>query len=192
MDIYKTDIDELLVFSPNVFSDSRGSFFESFNQNDFNSGLNSNSTINTISFVQDNHSISKEGVLRGLHYQSKHAQGKLVRVIKGIAFDVVVDIRKNSKTFGKYFGIELSQYNFKQLWIPAGFAHGFLALSEEVEFLYKTTDYRYAEYERCIIWNDPDLNINWPLDKLPNNKAPILSDKDKNGLPFSQVEAFDE
>ena len=188
MNIEKTDFEGLVVILPKLFSDDRGSFFESFNLEKFSNLLN----IINLSFVQDNHSISKLGVLRGLHYQSKHSQGKLVRVIKGIVFDVVVDIRKNSKTFGKWFGIELSQYNFKQLWIPPGFAHGFLALSDEVEFLYKTTDYRYAEYERCILWNDADLNIQWPLYKLPKDMNPILSEKDSNALGFSSIEVFDE
>ena len=178
MKITPTPIPEVLVIEPKVFGDARGFFYESFNQKAFNqaTGLNLN-------FVQDNHSRSAKGVLRGLHYQIQQPQGKLVRVVRGAVFDVAVDIRKGSATFGKWVGIELSEDNRKQLWIPAGFAHGFLVTSDSAEFLYKTTDYYAPEHERCIAWNDPAIGIQWPLDA-----APQLTSKDILGKPLSNAE----
>jgi len=175
--ITTTPIDGVLVLEPKVFGDARGFFFESFNARDFEQATGVQRT-----FVQDNHSKSAKGVLRGLHYQIQLAQGKLVRVAQGSVFDVAVDIRKGSPTFGKWFGLELSAENNKQLWIPEGLAHGFLVTSESAEFLYKTTDFYYPEYERCIIWNDPGININWP-----QGLNPRLSDKDLAGLPLASA-----
>lgn len=177
-----TVISDLLVIEPKVFGDARGFFYESFNQKAFNeaTGLNLN-------FVQDNHSRSTKGVLRGLHYQIQQPQGKLVRVVRGSVFDVAVDIRKGSPTFGQWVGIELSEENHKQLWIPAGFAHGFIVTSDSAEFLYKTTDYYAPEHERCIAWNDPALGIQWPL-----TASPGLSVKDRQGLALCEAETFYE
>jgi dTDP-4-dehydrorhamnose 3,5-epimerase len=175
--ITTTPIDGVLVLEPKVFGDARGFFFESFNARDF-----AQATGVQRPFVQDNHSKSAKGVLRGLHYQIQHAQGKLVRVTQGAVFDVAVDIRKASPTFGKWFGLELSADNSKQLWIPEGLAHGFLVTSESAEFLYKTTDFYYPEHERCIIWNDPVINIKWP-----QGLNPRLSDKDLAGLPLASA-----
>lgn len=174
-----TPIDGVLVLEPKVFGDARGFFFESFNARDFEqaTGLN-------MAFVQDNHSKSAKGVLRGLHYQVQHAQGKLVRVTQGAVFDVVVDIRKGSPTFGQWFGQELSAENKKQMWIPAGLAHGFLVTSESAEFLYKTTDYYYPEFERSLLWNDPDIGIQWPLHLL--DAEPLLAAKDVAASTFAQ------
>ena len=175
MKITPTAIPDVLIIEPQVFGDARGFFFESFNQKAFNqaTGLNLN-------FVQDNHSRSAKGVLRGLHYQIQQPQGKLVRVVRGAVFDVAVDIRKSSATFGQWVGMELSEDNHKQLWIPAGFAHGFLVISESAEFLYKTTAYYAPEYERCIAWNDPSIGIDWP-----EGPRPQLSTKDKQGCTLS-------
>ena len=180
MHITPTTIPDLLVIEPKVFGDARGFFYESFNQKAFNkaTGLNLN-------FVQDNHSRSTKGVLRGLHYQIQQPQGKLVRVVRGSVFDVAVDIRKGSPTFGQWVGIELSEENHKQLWIPAGFAHGFMVTSDSAEFLYKTTDYYAPEHERCIAWNDPSLGIQWPL-----TESPSLSVKDQQGLALCAAETF--
>jgi len=168
-----TPIDGVLILEPKVFGDARGFFFESFNARDFAqaTGLECN-------FVQDNHSKSSQGVLRGLHYQVQHAQGKLVRVTQGAVFDVTVDIRRESKTFGQWFGLELSADNKKQLWIPPGLAHGFLVTSESAEFLYKTTDYYHPEHERSLLWNDPAIGIDWPLQLLSG--PPLLAAKDAN------------
>jgi dTDP-4-dehydrorhamnose 3,5-epimerase len=165
-----TPLDGVLLLEPKVFGDERGFFFESFNQRDFDqaTGL-------SVQFVQDNHSKSSQGVLRGLHYQIQHPQGKLVRVTAGEVFDVVVDLRGSSATFGRSYGITLSADNKKQLWIPPGFAHGFLVTSESAEFLYKTTDYWYPEFERSLLWNDPALGIEWPLRK---GQIPLLVKKD--------------
>lgn len=175
MKITPTAIPDVLVIEPRVFSDERGFFFESFNQQAFNEAVGQE-----VTFVQDNHSKSAKNVLRGLHYQlSPKAQGKLVRVVQGEVFDVAVDIRKESATFGKWVGEFLSAENKKQLWIPPGFAHGFLTLSEVAEFLYKTTDYYAFGYEYCIAWNDPKIGIDWPL-----TVAPILSVKDQTGKPL--------
>jgi dTDP-4-dehydrorhamnose 3,5-epimerase len=166
--VTQTPIEGVLVLEPKVFGDARGFFYESFNQRDFNQATGLSDT-----FVQDNHSKSAKGVLRGLHYQTQHAQGKLVRVVHGAVFDVAVDIRKGSPTFGQWFGLELSAENKKQLWIPAGLAHGFLVASESAEFLYKTTDYYYPEFERSLLWSDPDLAIDWPLHMLDGE--PLLA-----------------
>jgi len=180
MKAIKTIIPDVLTIEPKVFGDSRGFFYESFNQKVFNeaTGLN-------VSFVQDNHSRSAKGVLRGLHYQIQQPQGKLVRVVKGAVFDVAVDIRKSSPTFGLWVGTELSEANHRQMWIPAGIAHGFLVLSSSAEFLYKTTDYYAPEYERCILWNDPALGIKWPIKSNPQ-----LSEKDKQGQLLVDAEIF--
>ena len=174
-------IPDVLLIEPKVFGDDRGFFYESFNQKAFNeaTGLN-------LSFVQDNHSKSAKNVLRGLHYQIRQPQGKLVRVVAGEVFDVAVDLRKSSPTFGHWVGEVLSADNKRQLWVPPGLAHGFVVLSESAEFLYKTTDYYAPEYERCIAWNDPTLAIAWP----PLNGEQQLSGKDAKGLSFLQAEVF--
>jgi dTDP-4-dehydrorhamnose 3,5-epimerase len=171
-------IPDVILIEPKVFGDERGYFYESFNQTAFNQVIGYD-----IQFVQDNHSKSQKGVLRGLHYQlAPKAQGKLVRVIQGEVFDVAVDIRKDSPTFGQWVGEILSAENKRQLWIPEGFAHGFITQSETAEFLYKTTDYYAPEYERCIAWNDSEIGINWPLDQ-----APILSSKDQLGQTLQAI-----
>ncbi len=176
-----TTIPDMLIIEPKVFGDDRGWFFESFNEKDFSAAVGQ-----SVKFVQDNHSSSKKGVLRGLHYQIEQTQGKLVRVCHGAVFDVAVDLRQSSRTFGKWAGVELSAKNKKQLWIPPGFAHGFLVLSETAEFLYKTTDYWHAASEKCIVWNDPDLNIQWP----DIGMDPILNSKDVAGLVWSDAPKF--
>jgi dTDP-4-dehydrorhamnose 3,5-epimerase len=167
-----TAIPDVLIIEPRVFGDARGFFFESYNQQAFKAatGVEAN-------FVQDNHSRSVKGVLRGLHYQREQAQGKLVRVVRGAVFDVAVDIRKSSATFGQWVGVTLSEDNHCQLWVPPGFAHGFLTLSDAAEFLYKTTDYYAPQHEQCIAWNDPTLNIDWPL----QGAVPQISGKDQVG-----------
>ena len=180
MKVTPTDIADVLIIEPKMFGDSRGFFFESFNQRDFNAATGTD-----FSFVQDNHSRSVKGVLRGLHYQINQPQGKLVRVVRGTVFDVAVDIRRNSVTFSQWVGIELSELNQRQLWIPTGFAHGFLVTSESAEFLYKTTDYYAPEHERCIAWNDPTIGIQWPLDGEPQ-----LSSKDLLGKSLVHAEVF--
>ena len=171
-------IPDVVLIEPKVFGDERGFFLESFNQKAFNEATGTNHH-----FVQDNHSRSSKGVLRGLHYQIQQPQGKLVRVAQGAVFDVAVDIRKGSSTYGQWVGEILSAENKKQLWIPAGLAHGFVVLSETAEFLYKTTDYYAPEHERCIAWNDPDLAIDWPIDGQP-----LLSAKDAAGAAFREAE----
>jgi dTDP-4-dehydrorhamnose 3,5-epimerase len=176
-----TAIPEVIVIEPKVFGDARGFFFESFNQKAFDEAVGKH-----VEFVQDNHSRSAKGVLRGLHYQIQQPQGKLVRVVKGAVFDVAVDIRKSSPTFGKWVGVELSEENHKQLWVPEGFAHGFLVLSETAEFLYKTTGYYAPSHERAIIWNDSDLAIGWPA----VGSAPQLSAKDAGATPLRSAETF--
>jgi len=180
MKVAATAIPDVLLLEPTIYEDERGFFFESFNQKRFEdaTGLN-------IRFVQDNHSHSVKRVLRGLHYQIRRPQGKLLRVTAGEVFDVAVDLRRSSSTFGKYVGTVLSAANKKQLWIPEGLAHGYLVLSDAAEVLYKTTDYYSPEDERCLIWNDPDVGIDWPKDG-----APILSAKDRLGLPLSKAEIF--
>ncbi len=176
-----TPLEGVLVIEPQVFGDDRGWFFESFNERDFSQAIGQ-----SVTFVQDNHSASKLGVLRGLHYQVEHTQGKLVRVCHGAVFDVAVDLRQSSATFGQWFGIELSAINKKQLWIPAGFAHGFLTLSEKAEFLYKTTDYWHAASEQCIVWNDPDLSIQWP--KIEGDV--LVNSKDAAGCSWHEAPKF--
>jgi dTDP-4-dehydrorhamnose 3,5-epimerase len=173
-------IPEVILIEPKVFGDDRGFFFESFNQREFDEATGTNQT-----FVQDNHSRSSQGVLRGLHYQIQKPQGKLVRVVQGRVFDVAVDIRKSSATFGQWVGAELSSDNHHQLWMPAGFAHGFLVLSETAEFLYKTTEYYAPEHERCIVWNDLSIGIAWPA-----HLHPQLSTKDQVGLSLIKAEVF--
>lgn len=173
-------IPEVILFEPKVFCDERGFFFESFNHRQFEVAVG-----RKINFVQDNHSYSTQNVLRGLHYQIRQPQGKLVRVVQGKVFDVAVDIRKNSPTFGKWIGEILSAKNKKQLWIPEGFAHGFITLSATAEFLYKTTDYWLPEVERCIRWNDPTLAIAWPT-----TASPFVSQKDQIGLTIGDAEVF--
>lgn len=175
-----TEIPDVFLIEPKVFGDSRGFFFESFNQRVF-----AEKTGVDVNFVQDNHSRSRQNVLRGLHYQIQQPQGKLLRVVLGEVFDVAVDIRKSSPTFGKWVGYLLSAENQRQLWVPAGFAHGFLVVSEVAEVLYKTTEYYAPEHERCILWNDSDLAIAWPLDS-----EPILSAKDQAGQPLKMAEVF--
>lgn len=178
MNVIKTKIPDVLIFEPKVFGDERGFFFESFNHKLFEDAVGY-----SVTFVQDNHSKSSKGVLRGLHYQlSPHAQGKLVRCVAGEVFDVAVDIRKSSSTFGQWVGVHLSGDNKRQLWIPEGFAHGFLTLSETAEFLYKTTSYYHPESDRGLLWNDPDLDIKWSLDQ-----APLLSEKDKSQQLFKEL-----
>jgi len=177
----KLDIPDIILFEPTVFGDDRGFFYESFNNRFFE-----NATGLIRNFVQDNHSRSVKNVLRGLHYQIKHPQGKLVRVTLGEVYDVAVDIRLDSPTFGKWVGVKLSIDNKNMLWIPEGFAHGFIVLSDSAEFQYKTTDYWYPEYERCIIWNDPEINIMWPINEY-NTIKPSLSNKDLQGLSFLQT-----
>jgi len=181
MKVVQTAIPDLLVIEPKVFGDDRGFFYESFNQRRFTelTGI-------TDAFVQDNHSKSARNVLRGLHYQIHQPQGKLVRVIAGEVLDIAVDIRKSSPTFGKWVGLNLSAANKKMLWIPKGFAHGFVVLSESAEFLYKTTDYWAPEHERCIAWNDTDLAIDWQL----GSSTPLLSVKDQAGKNLRDAETF--
>lgn len=183
MNIIETKIKDLLIFEPRVFADERGWFMESFNQKNFEQAL-AERNLEIPNFVQDNHSMSQKGVLRGLHYQlNPHAQGKLVRVVQGRAWDVAVDIRQGSPTFGQWVGIELTGENHRQFWIPAGFAHGFIALEDNTQFLYKTTDYYAKESERAIIWNDPTLAIDWPLNQV--DKV-LVSDKDQVADTFNQ------
>lgn len=179
MQIVKTSVEGVLVLEPKVFGDARGFFYESFNRQAFETA-----TGLRVDFVQDNHSKSARDVLRGLHFQlAPKAQGKLVRVTQGEVFDVAVDIRKDSPTYGKWYGEILSAENKRQMWIPAGLAHGFLVLSDSAEFLYKTTDYYAPELERCLRWDDPSLNIAWPLGGRP----PLVSAKDAEGLAFDQL-----
>jgi dTDP-4-dehydrorhamnose 3,5-epimerase len=180
MQVTPSAIPDVLLIEPRVFGDARGFFFESFNQRAWEraTGL-------AVAFVQDNHSRSARGVLRGLHYQVRQPQGKLVRCAAGEVFDVAVDLRRSSPTFGRWVGAVLSAENKRQLWIPAGFAHGFLVLSESADFLYKTTDYYAPEFERSILWNDPDIGIEWPL-----AGEPILAAKDRAGLPLREAEVF--
>lgn len=180
MKVLQTELPDILIIEPKVFGDNRGFFFESYNQQEFRemTGL-------TVDFVQDNHSRSLKNVLRGLHYQIRQPQGKLVRVIKGEAFDVAVDIRRSSPSFGKWVGIHLSAENKKQLWIPPGFAHGFAVVSEMTEFVYKATDYYAPKFERCIHWKDPQIGIDWPLDEHP-----LVSAKDENGVLLKDAEVF--
>lgn len=179
-----TTLSEVLIIEPKVFGDDRGFFFESFNERDFLSA-----TGLSVHFVQDNHSQSKKGVLRGLHYQLNQPQGKLVRVTHGEVFDVSVNLQRNHPEFGQWTGVHLSAENKKQLWIPPGFAHGFLVLSERADFMYKTTDYYSPADERCLLWNDPALSIAWPLAAL-DGLAPTLTQKDLTGLPLATADLF--
>ncbi len=181
MQVTSTAIPEVMLFTPRVFGDARGFFYESFNAQVF-----SQATGLQPQFVQDNHSKSSRHVLRGLHYQIQQPQGKLVRVTQGAVFDVAVDLRKRSPTFGQWVGEVLSDENKRMLWVPEGFAHGFLVLSETAEFLYKTTDFYAPQHERCIAWNDPDLAIDWPLVGI----TPQLSAKDQDGKPLAAAEIF--
>jgi len=178
--ITPTNLLDVLILEPKVFGDDRGFFFESFNQQNFadSTGLN-------VQFVQDNHSRSTKGVLRGLHYQIQHPQGKLVRVTQGEVFDVAVDLRRDSPNFGKWAGVILSASNHRQLWVPPGFAHGFVVTSDSAEFLYKTTDYWYPEFERSLLWSDPTVNIQWPIEGLPQ-----LAAKDAVGKLLADAEIF--
>lgn len=180
MNVMQTNINDVLIIEPKVFGDDRGFFFESFNQQRWQekTGL-------TTTFVQENHSRSTRNVLRGLHYQIMQAQGKLVRVIAGEVYDVAVDLRLNSPMFGKWTGVHLSASNKRQFWVPGGFAHGFVVLSDVAEFLYLTTDYYAPEHERAILWNDPDLGIDWPI-----TEEPQLSSKDKNAMTFKKAEYY--
>jgi dTDP-4-dehydrorhamnose 3,5-epimerase len=180
MNVAATAIPDVLMIEPRVFGDARGFFLEGYSARGFRqaTGL-------SVDFVQDNHSRSRRGVLRGLHYQVRQAQGKLVSVVCGAVFDVAVDIRRSSPGFGQWVGMELSEDNHRQLWLPPGIAHGFLVLSERVDVFYKTTDYYAPEHERVILWNDPDIEIEWPL-----ADEPLLSQKDRAGLPLKQAECF--
>lgn len=181
MNVISTDIPDVLLLEPKVFGDERGFFFESYNERAFSkqSGIERR-------FVQDNHSRSVKNVLRGLHYQIRQPQGKLVRVIAGEVFDVAVDVRRSSPTFGRWAGFTLSAENKRMAWIPEGFAHGFLVVSDTAEFLYKTTDYYAPEFERSILWNDLQIGIRWPLDGV----APVLSEKDRSGKPLASAEVY--
>ena len=181
MNVIRTTIPEVLIFEPKVFGDERGFFFESFNYKQFLEATNSD-----VHFVQDNHSKSAKNVLRGLHYQIEHAQGKLVRVVQGEVFDVAVDMRQSSPTFGQWEGTRLSAENKRQMWVPPGFAHGFLVLSDTAEFLYKTTDFYAPQYECCLKWDDSAIGIEWPL-----QGAPLLSGKDQQGLSLQDTKKFD-
>ena len=181
MKVLPTPIRDVLILEPDVHRDARGFFFESFNRTALEAAVG-----RPLDFVQDNHSLSAHGVLRGLHYQLPHPQGKLVRVVRGEVFDVAVDLRRGSPSFGRWVGETLSAENRRQLWIPEGLAHGFLVLSGEAEFLYKTTDYWDRESERCIRWDDPALGIEWPL----GGASPTVSAKDAAGVPLSQAPAF--
>jgi dTDP-4-dehydrorhamnose 3,5-epimerase len=179
MNFTPTKIPDVLLIEPKVFGDARGFFYESWNERTFRSlGLD-------VHFVQDNHSKSQKNVLRGLHYQIQHPQGKLVRVISGAVYDVAVDLRRSSPTFGQWVGFVLSAENAQMAWIPPGFAHGFCVTSESAEFLYKTTDYWYPEHERTLLWNDPTLNINWPL-----HDTPLIAAKDAAGRLLADTESF--
>ena len=179
MEVKETPLEGLKIIKPSVFEDQRGFFFESYNKINYEKILGKN-----IFFVQDNHSKSKKDVLRGLHFQIKKPQGKLIRVLKGKIFDVVVDLRKDSKSFSSFYSLLLSEESKEQLWVPPGFAHGFLVMSEYAEVSYKTTDYWYPEYEKTLVWNDPNVSVDWPF----NN--PLLSEKDSNGLSLSELESI--
>jgi dTDP-4-dehydrorhamnose 3,5-epimerase len=178
--VIPTAIPDVLIIEPKVFGDERGFFFESFNRRQFAELIGRD-----VDFVQDNHSRSAKNVLRGLHYQIQQPQGKLVRVVQGTVFDVAVDIRKSSPTFGQWVGEVLSAENKRQMWVPEGFAHGFVVISETAEFLYKTTDYYAPQHERCIAWNDSTLKVDWPIEKQPS-----LSGKDEQGQSFINAEVF--
>ena len=181
MKVTATALPEVLLVEPKVFGDDRGFFFESFNERAFDEAVGRH-----VAFVQDNHSRSAKNVLRGLHYQVEQTQGKLVRVVRGSVFDVAVDLRRGSPHFGRWVGVELSEANHRQLWVPEGFGHGFVVTSDSADFLYKTTDYWAPKAERCIVWNDPTLAIDWPLD----GGLPLVSAKDQDGAKFAEAEVF--
>jgi dTDP-4-dehydrorhamnose 3,5-epimerase len=181
MNVIPTKLQDVLIIEPKVFGDARGFFFESFNSKAFDDAVGHH-----VEFVQDNHSRSAKGVMRGLHYQIQQPQGKLVRVVHGAVFDVAVDIRRSSATFGQWLGMELSEENHRMLWVPPGFAHGFVVLSETADFVYKSTDYYAPVHERCIAWDDPTLSIVWPSDL-----SPTLSTKDQTGQRFVEAEIFE-
>jgi len=181
MNFIQTDIKDVVLIEPKVYGDERGFFMETWQQQEFDSH------VNPTTFVQDNHSKSSKGILRGLHYQIKQPQGKLVRVVEGSVFDVAVDMRESSPTFGQWVGYELSAENHKMLWVPPGFAHGFYVTSETAEFVYKCTDYYLPEHERSLAWDDPTVGIKWPI---ANNTPPLLSDKDKQGDSLSKADKF--
>lgn len=182
MEIKKTPLNDVLIIEPKVHFDTRGFFLESWNKVDFSEAVGQH-----VEFFQDNHSRSSQGVLRGLHYQYEAPQGKLVRVVRGVVLDVVVDLRKSSSTFGHHFSIKLSEDKPQQLWVPEGFAHGFVVLSDEADLLYKTTNFYHQSDERCILWNDPLLDIDW---QLGSNRAPILSERDQMGVSFETAKKF--
>lgn len=181
MNIIDTSLSDVKIIEPTVRKDHRGFFIETWNKYEFAE------KISNLQFVQDNHSNSRKFVLRGLHYQIKKAQGKLVRVVKGRVFDVAVDLRRSSENFGKWVGVELSAENRRMLWVPPGFAHGFLALEDDTDFLYKCTDFYAPEHERTLAWNDPDIRIEWPL---PEGEEPILSPKDAQGFPLKRADTY--
>lgn len=181
MTVTPTVLPDVLLIEPKVFGDDRGFFFESFNERAFDDAVGRH-----VTFVQDNHSRSAKNVLRGLHYQVEQTQGKLVRVVRGSVFDVAVDLRRASPRFGQWVGVELSEANHRQLWVPEGFGHGFVVTSDTADFLYKTTDYWAPKAERCIVWNDPTLAIEWPLD----GAVPLVSGKDQDGAKFVDAEVF--
>ncbi|WP_444912178.1 dTDP-4-dehydrorhamnose 3,5-epimerase [Microbulbifer sp. PAAF003] len=181
MNIIETDIPDVKIIEPKIFGDERGFFFESFRDDVFLDKCENRA------FVQDNHSKSSRGILRGLHYQTEQTQGKLVRVVQGEVFDVAVDLRKSSSTFGSWVGVYLSAENKRQLWVPEGFAHGFYVTSDSAEFVYKCTDYYAPDYEQSILWNDPDLNISWPIE---DGRPPLLSRKDAEGRHFRDADYF--
>lgn len=181
MNVVETALPGVLILEPKVFADARGFFLESWNERAF-----AQATGLELHFVQDNHSRSRRGVLRGLHYQVRQPQGKLVRVARGAIFDVAVDLRRSSTHFGRWFGAELTEDNHRQLWVPPGFGHGFLVLSESADVLYKATDYYAPEHERSLLWNDPAVGVDWPLARI----EPVLSDKDAAGLPLAQCEVY--
>lgn len=182
MKVVSTSIPDVLIIEPKVFGDSRGFFFESFNLKTFSQAIGLD-----VNFVQDNHSRSIKGALRGLHYQMRQPQGKLVRVVRGAVFDVSVDMRKSSPSFGQWVGVELTEDNYRQVWVPPGFAHGFYVLSDSADFLYKTTDYYVPDFERILAWNDPEVAIAWPID---NDEQLVISAKDKQGASLANAEFF--
>jgi dTDP-4-dehydrorhamnose 3,5-epimerase len=182
MQFTNTDLSDVILIQPRIFDDARGFFLESYQKERFSAaGIHAD-------FVQDNHSASTKGVLRGLHYQTRQPQGKLVRVVVGEVFDIAVDLRRSSSTFGRWVGVTLSSEKKNQLWIPPGFAHGFYVTSEKAEILYKATDYYAPQWERSLLWNDPTLGIDWPV---TNGESPTLSEKDMKGVPLSEAEAYE-
>lgn len=185
MQIIETSIPGVLILEPKVFGDARGFFLESYNARDFAQATG----LPHLNFVQDNHSRSKKGVLRGLHYQIQQPQGKLVRVVRGAVFDVAVDLRRGSPTFGRWAGVELTEDNQRQFWLPPGMGHGFLVLSDTADFLYKASDYYAPAHERCIAWDDPAIGIDWPL-AAHGIAAPLLSDKDRAGPPLARADVY--